>query len=145
MTKSSNSHMETQAGSLYNEVSYSIREESDMIQAVFFDIDGTLAEMKSHVIPDSTRKALHRLREKGICCVLSTGRHPLEVSEENILPDLTFDGGIWLTGQFCELHGKCILQLFYGRSACGFKGISGEARQKLYFSGEGCDVLQPGR
>lgn len=82
----------------------------EKIKAAFFDIDGTLAEMKSHVIPDSTRKALHRLREKGICCVLSTGRHPLEVSEENILPDLTFDGGIWLTGQFCELHGKCILQ-----------------------------------
>ena len=55
----------------------------EKIKAAFFDIDGTLAEMKSHVIPDSTRKALHRLREKGICCVLSTGRHPLEVSEEN--------------------------------------------------------------
>lgn len=80
------------------------------IKAVFFDIDGTLAAVKTHIIPDSTREAVSRLREKGICCILSTGRHPLEVEEENILPGLSFDGGIWLTGQFCELYGKCILQ-----------------------------------
>lgn len=79
------------------------------IKAAFFDIDGTLAAVKSHIIPDSTREALRRLREKGISCILSTGRHPLEVEEENILPGLTFDGGVWLTGQFCELHGKCVL------------------------------------
>lgn len=83
--------------------------QSNMIKAAFFDIDGTLAAAKSHIIPDSTREALQRLKEKGISCILSTGRHPLEVEEENILPGLTFDGGIWLTGQFCELHGKCVL------------------------------------
>lgn len=80
------------------------------IKAAFFDIDGTLAAVKSHMIPDSTREAVRILREKGINCILSTGRHPLEVEEENILPGLTFDGGIWLTGQFCELHHRCILQ-----------------------------------
>ncbi len=82
----------------------------EAIKAAFFDIDGTLAAVKSHIIPESTRAAIERLREKGICCILSTGRHPMEVEEENILPGLTFDGGIWLTGQFCELHGACILQ-----------------------------------
>lgn len=80
------------------------------IRAVFFDIDGTLAAVKTHIIPESTREAVRRLREKGIVCVLSTGRHPLEVKEENILPEFTFDGGIWLTGQFCELNGKCVKQ-----------------------------------
>lgn len=80
------------------------------IKAAFFDIDGTLAEARSHAIPDSTKEAVRRLREKGISCILSTGRHPLEVEEENILPGLTFDGGIWMTGQYCELQGKCILQ-----------------------------------
>ena len=80
------------------------------IKAAFFDIDGTLAAVKSHAIPDSTREAIRKLREKGICCILSTGRHPLEVEEENILPGLVFDGGVWVTGQYCELHGECILQ-----------------------------------
>lgn len=64
------------------------------IKAVFFDIDGTLAAVKTHIIPDSARDAICRLREKKICCILSTGRHPLEVEEENILPGLFFDGGI---------------------------------------------------
>lgn len=82
----------------------------EKIKAVFFDIDGTLAAVKTHIIPESTREAVRRLREKGIACVLSTGRHPLEVEEENILPEFSFDGGIWLTGQFCELHGKCVKQ-----------------------------------
>ncbi|MBD5550794.1 MAG: Cof-type HAD-IIB family hydrolase [Lachnospiraceae bacterium] len=80
------------------------------IKAAFFDIDGTLAAVKTHMIPESTRKALAALKEKGIYRIISTGRHPLEVEEENILPGLTFDGAIWLTGQFCELDKKCILQ-----------------------------------
>lgn len=80
------------------------------VKAAFFDIDGTLAAVKTHMIPESTRKALEKLRKKGIFCILSTGRHPLEVEEENILPGLTFDGAVWLTGQFCELHHKCIVQ-----------------------------------
>lgn len=82
----------------------------EQIKTAFFDIDGTLAEMRSHAIPDSTREAIRRLREKGICCMVSTGRHPFEVEEENILPGLSFDGGIWLSGQYCELHGECVLQ-----------------------------------
>ena len=86
------------------------------IKAAFFDIDGTLAEIMSHMIPVSTREALKMLREKGILCILSTGRHPLEVEEENILPGLTFDGAVWLTGQFCELHHKCIVQNCFSAS-----------------------------
>lgn len=80
------------------------------IKAAFFDIDGTLAAVKSHFIPDSTREAIAMLKEKGILCVLSTGRHSLEVEEENILPGLTFDGAVWLTGQLCELRGEYVLK-----------------------------------
>lgn len=83
---------------------------TENIRAAFFDIDGTLAAVKTHAIPESTRKALKMLEEKGIRRILSTGRHPLEVEEENILPGLSFDGAVWLTGQFCELDKKCILQ-----------------------------------
>lgn len=81
-----------------------------VIKAAFFDIDGTLAAVKSHFIPDSTRAAIAKLREKGILCILSTGRHSLEVEEENILPGLTFDGAVWLTGQLCELRGESVLK-----------------------------------
>ena len=74
MTKSSNSHMETQAGSLYNEVSYSIREESDMIQAVFFDIDGTLVSFQTHRVSPTVLDGLRQLQEKGIKLFIATGR-----------------------------------------------------------------------
>lgn len=106
----------------------------EQIKAAFFDIDGTLAEMRSHAIPDSTREAIRRLREKRVCCVLSTGRHPLEVEEENILPGLSFDGGIWLTGQYCELHGECILQnCFTGKQLTVLKEFLGRYGRSCIF------------
>ena len=37
-----------------------------MIRAVFFDIDGTLASLKTKRCPDSTKAAIRALREKGI-------------------------------------------------------------------------------
>ena len=37
-----------------------------MIKAAFFDIDGTLFSHTMHKIPDSARKAIHLLREKGV-------------------------------------------------------------------------------
>lgn len=80
------------------------------IRAAFFDIDGTLAAAGTHIIPDSARRAIERLKEKGILCVISTGRHPLEAEEENLLPGLSFDGAVWLNGQLCELRGECVLQ-----------------------------------
>lgn len=89
----------------------------EKIKAAFFDIDGTLATARDHIVPDSTKKAIKKLREKGILCILSTGRHPLEVEEENILPGLVFDGAVWLTGQFCELQGRCISQNCFSASA----------------------------
>ncbi len=78
------------------------------IKAVFFDVDGTLAAMGSHRIPESTRRALSELRERKVRVLLSTGRHALEIEEENILPGLTFDGAVWLNGQLCELDGQVV-------------------------------------
>lgn len=80
------------------------------IRAAFFDIDGTLAAMGSHKVPESTRTALKRLRERGISVILSTGRHGQEVEQEQILAGLSFDGAVWLNGQFCELGGEVILE-----------------------------------
>lgn len=78
------------------------------IKAAFFDIDGTLAEEGTHRIPDSTRSALSALRENGIAVLVSTGRHAMEIEEENLLDGLTFDGGIYLNGQLCELNGQVV-------------------------------------
>lgn len=71
-----------------------------MVRAVFFDVDGTLVSHTQNTVPVSTRRALDKLREKGIKRVVATGRHILELS---MLPirDLDFDGYITLNGQLC--------------------------------------------
>ena len=49
-----------------------------MIQAAFFDIDGTLVSLRTKVYPFSTKQALERLREKGVWCYVATGRSKFE-------------------------------------------------------------------
>ncbi|MDO4878833.1 MAG: Cof-type HAD-IIB family hydrolase [Neisseria sp.] len=48
---------------------------------IFFDIDDTLRPKETGFVPDSTRKALHMLKEKGIITAIATGRSPV------VLPD----------------------------------------------------------
>ena len=70
-----------------------------MVKAIFFDIDGTLVSFKTHTIPESTRKALAQLREKGIKVFISTGRP--KVLMMKAVGDLEFDGYITLNGAYC--------------------------------------------
>lgn len=68
------------------------------IQAVFFDIDGTLLGLKSKVIPDSTLEALALLKEQGIKIIVSTGR---SYEHANFLAKYGFDGFITFNGSYC--------------------------------------------
>ena len=45
-----------------------------MIKAAFFDIDGTLLSFKTHLMPQSTKAAIARMREQGILTIISSGR-----------------------------------------------------------------------
>lgn len=69
-----------------------------MIKAIFFDVDGTLISHKSKSIPDSAKRAVYQLREKGIKVFLSTGRHIKELKNLPI-KGMEFDGYILLNGQ----------------------------------------------
>lgn len=69
-----------------------------MIRAAFFDIDGTLLSFKTHKTPESTKRALATLREKGILTIVSSGRPTYQ------LPPCIktgFDAYITLSGQLC--------------------------------------------
>lgn len=70
-----------------------------MIKAVFFDIDGTLLSHAAGGVPESARRALTLLEERGVPRFLATGRHILEI--RRLLPDLSFDGFVTLNGQIC--------------------------------------------
>ena len=73
-----------------------------MIQAIFFDIDGTLLSHKTNCVPASALGALDALREKGILTFIATGRHISVLQQLRPLQGLRFDGIISLNGQYCR-------------------------------------------
>ena len=64
-------------------------------------MDGTLYDPERGAVPDSTLRALERLRRRGILRVICTGRHPGELTALP-LARVEFDGYITLNGQLCQ-------------------------------------------
>ena len=78
------------------------------IRAVFFDIDGTLVSFKTHAVPAAAKKAINRLKKKGIKVFISTGRAYCDI---NNLEGIEFDGYITANGTCCvDSKGKIIAQ-----------------------------------
>jgi Cof subfamily protein (haloacid dehalogenase superfamily) len=70
---------------------------------VFFDIDGTLLD-ETKVIPDSTKKAVRLLQEKGIHTVIATGRVPKMFYW--IQKELNIDSFVSMNGQYVVFDGQ---------------------------------------
>ena len=68
------------------------------IKAVFFDIDGTLVSFTTHAVPESARKAIQRLRERGIKVFIATGRL---LRHTDVVRDIEVDGYITVNGSYC--------------------------------------------
>lgn len=68
------------------------------IEAVFFDIDGTLLSFKTHEVSASTEEAIAQLQAKGIKVILSTGR---SINSIDHVKYLDFDGYITFNGGYC--------------------------------------------
>lgn len=77
-------------------------------KAVFFDIDGTLFDLKYRV-PKSAIEAIHKLRENGIYAFISTGRSRAFISEKDIL-NIGFDGVSAACGTYITYQDKVILE-----------------------------------
>ena len=77
-----------------------VRKDHRSVKAAFFDIDGTLFSHRTCCIPESTLRALKCLHDKGILCVIATGRHISEMREMDFLK-YGFDACITLNGQSC--------------------------------------------
>ena len=79
-----------------------------MIKAAFFDVDGTLLSHKSKSVPESARKALAELRERGILCIIATGRQYIQLGKLPVA-DIPFDAYITLNGQMTvDQDGKIV-------------------------------------
>ena len=78
------------------------------IQAVFFDIDGTLVSFKTHAVYPTTKAAIRQLRDNGIKVIISTGR---SINDLINMEDLVFDGFITANGAYCvDSDGEVIAQ-----------------------------------
>ena len=91
-----------QAGTAAGGVVAALRDER------FFDVDGTLITVGGHRMPPSVAPALQALQRSGVQVFLCTGRHALEIEEENMLPGITVDGAVYMNGQLCELQGQIV-------------------------------------
>lgn len=69
-----------------------------MIKAIFLDIDGTMLSNITHRVPESTIQAVRKLQERGILCVVATGRF-IGAIKQLPVAEIPFDGYITLNGQ----------------------------------------------
>ncbi|HBP24576.1 MAG TPA: haloacid dehalogenase [Oribacterium sp.] len=72
-----------------------------MIKIIFFDIDGTLRPFETGRVPETTQAALRRAHEAGILCAIATGRHWMEIRNENLAEGMRFDAFVTMDGEFC--------------------------------------------
>ena len=75
---------------------------------IFFDVDGTIYE-GGRGTPESTRKALERLKENGHIPILCTGRPKASMFPEVL--DLNFPGMICGAGTYMEYEGRILRNL----------------------------------
>lgn len=73
---------------------------------VFFDIDGTILDGATHTIPESTVRAIRRLRENGNLAFLNTGRTLASIAQD--IRDIGFDGYVCGCGTHIYQNGKTI-------------------------------------
>lgn len=75
------------------------------MRALFFDIDGTLKDLKYHKIPESTTIALREAKLRGNKIFIATGRSNTIVDLPG-LPKEVIDGYVALNGAVCLADGR---------------------------------------
>lgn len=75
---------------------------------IFFDIDGTIIDEDTHVIPKTTIKAIRKARENGNLVFINTGRTYFNVTKE--VREIGFDGYICGCGSTIYLNGQPLLK-----------------------------------
>ncbi len=68
------------------------------IKIIFFDIDGTLIDMKEKQISEKVLETLLRLKDNGIKICIATGRSPMQVPR---FPGVEFDAYLTYNGSYC--------------------------------------------
>lgn len=83
---------------------------------VFFDIDGTIVDNETHIIPESTKEAIRRMKEKGHIAAVNTGRTWVTIDES--IKELGFDAYICGCGTYLLYRGEWLFQNRLSRELC---------------------------
>lgn len=83
---------------------------------VFFDIDGTIVDNETHIIPQSTKEAIRKIKQNGHIAVVNTGRTWATIDDR--LKELDFDGYICGCGTYILYHGEWLLKKHLSRELC---------------------------
>jgi Cof subfamily protein (haloacid dehalogenase superfamily) len=83
---------------------------------MFFDIDGTILEGSTHIIPVSTIKAIKEAREKGHLAFINTGRTCFNIEKE--IQDIGFDGYVCGCGTYIEVDNQVIATTTFDERTC---------------------------
>lgn len=117
------------------------------IKIIFSDIDGTIADLDTHLISSSTVDAIEQARANGVCFVVSTGRSL--GGARMIESQISFDGYACLNGQQCVYEGELIrrqhldpddVKVVRDQVAQGLYVVSVAEDDDFYFSGIGEEV-----
>lgn len=85
---------------------------------VFFDIDGTVVDNETQIIPESTVEAIRLLRKNGHIPVVNTGRPYGQVDAR--IRQLGFDGWVCACGMEVLLNGEFVYQDYPSAQECAF-------------------------
>ena len=83
---------------------------------IFFDIDGTLVTEGTHIIPESTKKAIRLARENGHLTFINTGRTHFNI--DNKVRNLGFDGYVCGCGTYIYYHDKLLFSSTIPHAEC---------------------------
>lgn len=81
-----------------------------MYKLAVFDIDGTLA-VRWNEVPESTLETIRKLQERGVHCLMATGRGSVAVKELSLLTGIR--DYVALNGQYVFYRGEIIYKYIY--------------------------------
>lgn len=123
-----------------------------MSALLFFDIDGTLITLdERHMMPESTKEALHKAKQNGHKIFINSGR--VRTAIDKALLQFDFDGLVCGCGTYIEYEGKPIFHHALTKEECmayadrltkyKMQTIF-EAKDRMFYEGdkEECDFLK---
>ncbi|URZ15934.1 Cof-type HAD-IIB family hydrolase [Clostridium felsineum] len=87
-----------------------------MKKMIFFDIDGTIVDEKTHEIPKSAIEAIKRARKNGHLVFINTGRTFFNVPK--VIREIGFDGYICGCGTYINVDGQSLLDKSIPKEKC---------------------------